>query len=544
MDKENFKISLIATTQVNLGIKAISGALLADGFLPDVLFLDIVDKYYPQRIIDQVMEVVRQSSIIGISTVEIGFERAKQLISVIKTESPETVVLIGGIYAILNPDNCIEVADIVCIGEGEQTVVDLANKLADGDDYSQIPNLWIRHADGSIQRNDRAALVHDLDALPYSDHFSQTRHYYINELELKTSDQLIQPERATLKYSYNFYIMLSRGCHLACSYCSAPALKSALKGTGRFLRHRSIASAMDELQHVIRTVPRIDFIYFFDDDFCLRSEEDIEAFSREYKEKINIPFFCYGTPKTVTYTKIKNLLSAGLDKFVFGIQSGSDRILKEVYNRREFQEHVFKAADSLSRAIDDHYRETGNRLIPTFDIIYNNPWEQKEDLIASIEAVMRLHDYFKEFILFTMPLNIFRSTPLYAKAIRDGVITEQTSDSERKVDISYQQAVENLRRDSKHLYLNSIMYLMRYDHTEQKAGFLPVNFVRNWLMSSKNIERAEKWDSNRAFRGLIIFVLYILPTRDRKFFLKLRFKNVLASHESNKKVRSIQVNDR
>lgn len=528
MNKRDFNVLLIATSQINLGLKSVSGALLNSGYEPRVIFMDVVSEYYKPSVLAELDIFLSKVDLIGISTIEISFKRTVQIINYIKSKDPHKTVVVGGIYALLNPEKCISYADVVCIGEGEQTIVELADAIYQKRDIDCIENIWVRKSNLEVYNNKRFHLIEDLDSLPRPDHFSPERHYYLNHKgKFEQSENLIQPARATLDYVYNFYVMFSRGCHLSCSYCSVPALKEIFRGSGKFLRKRSIGSTISELEQIVKSVPKLDFVYLFDDDFLIRSIDEINEFSKKYREKIGVPFFCYGTPKSTSKEKIALLLDAGLTKFVFGIQSGSDKILEQIYNRHEFRKYIMKAAEELSQAINEYYGKTGRRLIPTFDIIYNNPWEEKEDLLDSIDIVRKMSEYFEEFILFSMPLNIFESTALYKKAIEDGFIGTNATDVERKVDISYQQAVENLRRNSKHLYLNAILYLMRYSHTKKRAGFIPRSWLDKFLLAPNMVTKAERLDRNVVFRFIILSILFILPTRDRKFFIKLKIKNFL-----------------
>jgi hypothetical protein len=123
-----------------------------------------------------------------------------------------------------------------------------------------------------------------------------------------------------------------------------------------------------------------------------------------------------------------------------------------------------------------------------------------------------------------MPLSIFESTPLYEHAVRDGHIVENATAEARRVDISYQQAVENLRRDSRHLYLNALLYLMRYRNTRGRAGVIPRFLLDHVMLTRSVVGMAEALDCNDIFRGGLLGLLSVTPTRDRRFFLKQQAK--------------------
>ncbi|MEK7590446.1 MAG: cobalamin-dependent protein, partial [Patescibacteria group bacterium] len=64
-------------------------------------------------------------------------------------------IILGGVFATFAPDLVMrwKEIDILCVGEGEHAIVELCKKMARGENYSNIPNLWIREKDGSIKKN-------------------------------------------------------------------------------------------------------------------------------------------------------------------------------------------------------------------------------------------------------------------------------------------------------------------------------------------------------------------------------------------------------
>ncbi|UCC69086.1 MAG: cobalamin-dependent protein, partial [Armatimonadota bacterium] len=75
-------------------------------------------------------------------------------------------VILGGAHPSVAPEESLEHADIVCVGEGEEAIADLADALAGGRAYEDIPNLWTK-VNGKIHRNDVRPLSDDLDSLPF-----------------------------------------------------------------------------------------------------------------------------------------------------------------------------------------------------------------------------------------------------------------------------------------------------------------------------------------------------------------------------------------
>ena len=77
-------------------------------------------------------------------------------------------------------EECLRHADLVCIGEGEGMMVEIATRLDEGRPYHDIQNLAYRNAQGELVFNPMLPLVKDLDALPLPD-YDYEDHYVLHE---------------------------------------------------------------------------------------------------------------------------------------------------------------------------------------------------------------------------------------------------------------------------------------------------------------------------------------------------------------------------
>ncbi|MFH1229458.1 MAG: cobalamin-dependent protein, partial [Candidatus Aenigmatarchaeota archaeon] len=104
---------------------------------------------------------------IGISVRTRYYKLVCRLTEIIKKNMSVPVVW-GGIHPTIAPEKCIGHADIICIGEGEYAMKELAEKIERKEDYSGIKNLWVRK-EGKIIKNEVRPLIEDLDSLPFTD---------------------------------------------------------------------------------------------------------------------------------------------------------------------------------------------------------------------------------------------------------------------------------------------------------------------------------------------------------------------------------------
>jgi radical SAM superfamily enzyme YgiQ (UPF0313 family) len=95
-----------------------------------------------------------------------------------------------------------------------------------------------------------------------------------------------------------------------------------------------------------------------------------------------------------------------------GIQSGSERVIKQIYQRKQDNQTVIKAAKALQKY-------SSKVTMPNYDIILDNPWETQEDKLKTIELLSQLA---KPYSLNIYSLQFFPGTTLYDKAVQDNMI--------------------------------------------------------------------------------------------------------------------------
>jgi len=82
--------------------------------------------------------------LVAIAISEISFSFCIQLLDSIKNR--EIPAIAGGPFPTFGPEKVIacDSVDIICIGEGENALVELCRRMSKGLDYNNIPNLWIK----------------------------------------------------------------------------------------------------------------------------------------------------------------------------------------------------------------------------------------------------------------------------------------------------------------------------------------------------------------------------------------------------------------
>jgi radical SAM superfamily enzyme YgiQ (UPF0313 family) len=358
-----------------------------------------VAKWCDDRDKQELMRVLQKLNpdLIGISLRSAFVQTAIELTEGLKKNFSVPITW-GGIHPTICPEESIQHTDIICRGEGEFPILALSNALAEGKDITAIPNLWVNKGDKAF-KNDLQPL-NDLDSLPFPD-FSEEGKYYI------------------FSHPFNvkmYSIMTSRGCPFNCTFCCNTILKEVYEGKGKYVRRRSIDNVISELLFAKESYNIAEVI--FQDDIFVDDPKWLYPFLEEYKRKVNLPFACFLHSRFVSEPLIKSLKDAGLYTVDLGIQSGSEKIRRDVYHRRQSNEEILQSAQILNREIGVAY-----------DIIIDNPFETKEDLIETINLLLNFPHPFR---LHLITLIFFPKYPITLKAMEKGLIQKPNADVSAK----------------------------------------------------------------------------------------------------------------
>jgi radical SAM superfamily enzyme YgiQ (UPF0313 family) len=239
------------------------------------------------------------------------------------------LVLWGGPHPTVLPEAALGYAfvDVVALGEAEQTVLELVEA---GGDPAGIAGLWYRD-NGEVVRNPLRAPICDLGALP---------HPARDLIDMETYAQAWYSLTAASPELRGTSIVASRGCPFSCTYCQ-PTLDALF---GQRLRRRPVAHVLDELRQ-LRQDYDLDAFMLEDDTFIAHNgwamafAEGLRASDLRYSWGCNVRAdLVVQSPHLM-----QEMARAGLVQVNMGIESGSQRILDEVYDKRITVEQVRQA---------------------------------------------------------------------------------------------------------------------------------------------------------------------------------------------------------
>jgi anaerobic magnesium-protoporphyrin IX monomethyl ester cyclase len=457
----------------SFGIRTLSACLKNENHNVKIIFMpsDFWVKY-EDRVLEDAVELLKDVDLIGVSLMTNYFENSVQITHRLKRDL-EIPVVWGGVHPTLRPEECLNYADIVCVGEAEETICELARKMGDGKDYRNVEGICLKE-NGKIVPYGIRPLIKDLDSVPFQDYDSEN-HYVINENgTFKMSEGLLK------KYSRGNYITLAtRGCPFGCSYCCNNFYNRMYAGQ-KIVRKRSIGNVIKELKHVKNDLPDIQCIYFDDDAFFLYSTEQFKEFCGEYKKNIKLPLVVTGvTPSTLTREKLSLLVDAGLSFIRMGIQTGSAR-MRKLYKRN----HSSQQIEDSARIMNEFKDRIG---APQYDIILDNPWETDEDIVETLMFLTKLPTPYRIKIY---SLTFYPKTELYEKAKREGMIEDDLRDVYRKY-----------YNGPKPTYLNKLFFLLN-------GSMGKISTRTMYLLTNRRLRRLRL--SGLLYRVLVLRYMYPL----------------------------------
>jgi len=229
-------------------------------------------------------------------------------------------VIAGGVFPTFAPEICIEydLIDMVCVGEGENALIDLCKKIEQKQDYSNVTNLWIKKDNKEIKKNTISNPV-DINKNP------------IIDTSLFEENRLYRPMAGKV---YKMYpVETIRGCPFTCTFCNSPDQMKLYKSLGHnFYRKKKIDLVFKELKY-FKEVHKVEYNYFWADTFLAMNKNEFDEFCEMYEE-IKLPFWIQTRPETINDYNMKKLKSIGLHRVSFGVEHGNEEFRKKILDRR------------------------------------------------------------------------------------------------------------------------------------------------------------------------------------------------------------------
>ena len=263
---------LSSAKEIPFGISTIATVLQEAGH--DVRLFVFSEKSRYREALSRYIETDRPR-LFCLTAVSTQFSFICKVAQIVKELDPTIFVILGGHHASLNPEDAVKTPslDAICVGEGDDAVVSLADSIEKDKEVAGIPNLWIQRGSQAVEKNPPAPFYQDLDGLPYID-----RKMWEPWIE--------EPHRYPA-------VLLGRGCPFRCTYCANHAMKRL--SAGRYVRFRSPENIVGEIEHICSLYPSVDSVYL-----------EVETIGANLKEAL--PFLIYGPS---TRSSLRSSLAQG-----------------------------------------------------------------------------------------------------------------------------------------------------------------------------------------------------------------------------------------
>ena len=332
--------------------------------------------------------------LVALSCLERNYVFGMKLLKTVK-EAGNYPTLVGGIFPTICPDTVIsnQYVDMICVGEGEETVVEVCEHLDEKKSLQGIQNLWYKNNERISVGEQR--LFIDLDSLPYQD------------WDLFDLRHLWKPFEGKVYKAGNFEV--SRGCLNACSFCVEETKRKQTKGrNAKWRRRKSNRVLVEEIKY-FKEKYHIEFFSFGDENFLAQSTSNLRELGKMYAKEVGLPFILQTGVETVNNEeKIRLLKEMNCVTVSLGVESGCEEIRKKVLNKNISDDAIFRAFTYLKK----------HRIRSTANYIIGLPYETESQIRQSIEFNIRLMPDSIQ-VFYFMP---FRGTALYDLCLQEGLI--------------------------------------------------------------------------------------------------------------------------
>jgi len=359
------------------------GAALEDASISVKIIDDDLYQLGFEKVADLASKI--DPAVVGVTATTATINNALNHIKSVKNILPNVLTVIGGSHATFVPDETLKsegALDVVVIGEGEETIVDIAQKYekTENKELSEIKGIAYKD-DGKIRMTSSRPLIENLDNLPFP-----ARH--------------LVPFKSYRTSSQAGGMITSRGCVFSCNYCSSSLIM------GKKFRTRSPENVVDEMEELVNKYGVKD-IAFLDDIFMLNKRRAMEIADEIRSRGLDLGFITSSRVDTVNRDLLEHLKSAGMDTLYCGIESGSQRVLDLMGKGITLKQ----AEDAIKVT-----KEVGINIMGSFILGY--PGETEREMDQTIDFAIKLDPDYSQFSILTP----FPGTPLYYELKEKGLL--------------------------------------------------------------------------------------------------------------------------
>ncbi len=300
-------LSQAGAVEPPLGLTYLAALTRKNGFETEILDSSALGLGF-----EQTVKIIEHEAphFVGITLSTISLRASSRLASMVKERMPNTKIIVGGPHFTSLPKQTLlenHSFDIGIIGEGERTLEELLRVLVYRGSLPSVNGIAFR-SNGKIILNSKRPRITNLDELPLPafDLLPELKRYY------RTTTQ-------SIKYLPTTSLVTSRGCIGHCLFCDRKTFGNEI--------HMHSAEYVADLMQKLQKDFGIKGIIFEEDNFMLSEERLVNLAKLIKKRKVRIHWSALSRIDTITEEKLKIAKGCGCWQILYGIESGSQKIL-------------------------------------------------------------------------------------------------------------------------------------------------------------------------------------------------------------------------
>jgi len=331
----------------------------------------------------------RKPDLVGITShFSAEIENVLAIAQIVKKISPSLPTVIGGPHPSVQYSSFLKEesdVDVVVIGEGELTIIDLVKAYSTGGDLSGVKGIAYRK-DGDIVVNPPREFIADLDVIPLPAYHLVDMERYLHYKGLRYD---------AFRFSSEVPMITSRGCPFNCVFCAIHAL------TGKKWRAHSAEYIINHIDVILQKYG-VQHISFTDDNLIL----DIDRFDRILnglqERKLKFSWDSRGIrADRLTLPLLQKMKDCGCTYLHIGIESGEQEVLDNVIDKHLRLQDVIKAADMCHKV--------GVGLFGFYIIGF--PGERKENMQKTVDFALWLKSKYD------VGMTLYIASPIYGSRL-------------------------------------------------------------------------------------------------------------------------------
>ena len=440
------------------GIAYIAAVLLEKGYHVEIYHQNV--NHYPCEHLTDYLDK-NHFDVVGVGAVG-GYYQYRKLLKIsdaINKSKQRPFYIIGGSCPSPEPEYFLKKtqADVVVIGEGEITVIELMDVIASHKSLSHVKGIAYWEGE-NIVVNDERPLIQDIDTIPFPAYRLFPINYY----------RLIRPMPGTSKTDFVLPLLSGRGCTFKCTFCYR---------MDEGFRQRSNENIIEEI-NLLKKDYGITYVCLSDELLMSSKERTIRLCEAFLKANLKIRWNCNGRLNYAKPDVLKLMKQAGCVFINYGIEAMDDLVLQNMKKGLTTKQIIEGVENTIAVGIS-----------PGLNIIFGNIGDNKETLNKGVEFLLNYGDGAQ--LRTIKPVTPYPGSPLYYAAIDKGLIKDCEDFYENK-------------------HLNSDMLTVNYtelnDDEFHRCLFdankkLLTNYYNRQLSTS--VEQARKLyiDKDSSFRG-------------------------------------------